>query len=75
MLYHWQRFVEDRLAQTLEDLTIYCSSPNEFNDPWDSKPFFNTEILNNPEEKRNTWLGPPTSAVAEPRCLRRTSRR
>jgi len=57
VLYHWQRFVEDRLAQTLEDRTIYCASPNEFNDPWDCKPFFNTEILNDPDEneKHVAW--------------------
>jgi len=51
VLYHWQRFNEERLARTLKDLTIYCSSPGDFNDPWDCKPFFNTEILNDEEEK------------------------
>ena len=57
VLYHWQRFDADRLARTLKELTIYCSSPGDFNDPWDCKPFFNTEILADPEEneKHVVW--------------------
>lgn len=57
MLYHWQRFDQERLARTLKDLVIYCSSPGDFNDPWDCKPFFNTEILSDPEEneKHIAW--------------------
>lgn len=52
VLYHWQRLDEERLARTLKELTIYCSSPGEFNDPWDCKPFFNSEILADPEENK-----------------------
>lgn len=52
VLYHWQRFDEERLTKTLKDLVIYCSRPGDFNDPWDCKPFFNTEILNDPEENK-----------------------
>jgi hypothetical protein len=57
VLYHWQPFNEERLARTLKDLVIYCSSPGDFNDPWDCKPFFNTEILADPEEneKHVAW--------------------
>lgn len=57
VLYHWQRFDEERLARTLKELTIYCSSPGDFNDPWDCKPFFNTEILADPQEneKHIAW--------------------
>lgn len=57
VLYHWQPFNEERLARTLKDLVVYCSSPGDFNDPWDCKPFFNTEILNDPEEneKHVAW--------------------
>ena len=57
VLYHWQPFNKKRLARTLKDLTIYCSSPGDFNDPWDCKPFFNTEILADPEEneKHVAW--------------------
>jgi hypothetical protein len=66
VLYHWQRFDEDRLARTLKDLVVYCSSPGEFNDPWDCKPFFNTEILNDQDEneKHVAW--------AADLCRRRT---
>jgi len=57
VLYHWQPFNKKRLARTLKDLVIYCSSPGDFNDPWDCKPFFNTEILADPEEneKHVAW--------------------
>jgi hypothetical protein len=34
----------------LLDRTIYCSDPATFNDPWDCKPHFNTEVLDNPVE-------------------------
>lgn len=30
--------------------TVYCSKPGDFNDPWDCKPFFNTEILRDQAE-------------------------
>ena len=55
------------MTQTLKDLVVYCSSPGDFNDPWDCKPFFNTEILNDPEEneKHVAW--------ALDLCRRRTS--
>jgi hypothetical protein len=49
-LYHWQRFDADRLRQSLQDRTIYCSDPATFNDPWDCKPHFNSEILQDPTE-------------------------
>jgi hypothetical protein len=67
VLYHWQRFDAEHLAKTLKDLVIYCSSPVDFNDPWDCKPFFNTEILNDPEEneKHVAW--------AVDLCRRRTA--
>ena len=50
VLYHWQRFDETRLAHSLATRTIYCSSPAAFNDPWDCKPHFNTEVLADPAE-------------------------
>src|SRR5467141_3576515 len=49
-LYHWQRFDADRLKQSLQDRRIYCSDPANFNDPWDCKPHFNSEILQDPTE-------------------------
>lgn len=29
---------------------VYCSKPGDFNDPWDCRPFFNTDVLNDPVE-------------------------
>lgn len=52
VLYHWQRFNEERLRATLESSCIYCSSPSAFNDPWDCKPHFNSEILVDPQENQ-----------------------
>ena len=49
-LYHWQRFDNELLRMLLLDRTIYCSDPATFNDPWDCKPHFNTELLENPVE-------------------------
>jgi hypothetical protein len=50
VLYHWQRYDEARLAHTLSTRQIYCSSPSGFNDPWDCKPHFNSEVLEDPAE-------------------------
>jgi hypothetical protein len=49
-LYHWQRFDAGRLEAILRDNAIYCSRPSDFNDPWDCRPFFNTELLDDPAE-------------------------
>lgn len=51
VLFHWQRYDEGRLRHTLESNQIYCPSPSTFNDPWDCKPHFNTEILQDPTER------------------------
>lgn len=40
-LYHYQRFDEDWLRETIVDRKIYLSSPGSINDPWDCQPFFN----------------------------------
>lgn len=57
VLYHWQRFDAARLEQLLSSQSIYCSSPAGFNDPWDCKPHFNTDILNDQTEleKHIAW--------------------
>lgn len=49
-LFHWQCFDESRLADLLSNQRIYCSSPGAFNDPWDCKPYFNSEVLADPVE-------------------------
>lgn len=50
-LYHWQRFVPDRLVTLLRDRVIWCNQPDDFNDPWDCKPSYNTEILRDEAER------------------------
>ena len=57
VLYHWQRFNGEWLRATLESNCVYCSSPGTFNDPWDCKPHFNSEILSDPQEyeKHVNW--------------------
>jgi len=44
-LYHWQPFDAGRLEKILLDRSVYCSNPADFNDPWDGKPHFNTDLL------------------------------
>ena len=57
-LYHWQPYKEDRVKKMLLEQALYCSSPINFNDPWDGKPYFNTEVLNDPIElqKHVSWV-------------------
>ena len=52
LLYHLEKFSEERLSALLLDKRIYCSNPASFNDPWDCKPHFNTEVLNDPAERQ-----------------------
>jgi hypothetical protein len=51
VLFHWQVFNETYLTKTLRDSVIYCSNPAHFNDPWDCKVEFNTEVLSDPHER------------------------
>lgn len=50
VLYHWQRFVPEWLERMLTTNSIYCSSPGSFNDPWDCRPYFNSDLLADPAE-------------------------
>jgi hypothetical protein len=58
-LYHWQRFDPERLLTTLRNRKIWCSKPSTFNDPWDCKPSYNTEILRDEveHERHLQWYG------------------
>lgn len=58
-LYHWQRYVPEFLTTLLRDRVIWCSSPASFNDPWDCKPYFNSDVLTDPVEfeKYIQWHG------------------
>lgn len=49
-LYHFQHLDFARLLPLLKDRKIYCSKPENFNDPWDCKIWRNTEILDDPQE-------------------------
>jgi hypothetical protein len=51
-LYHWQRFDASRFEHQMANGTVYCSNAAHFNDPWDCKPFFNTEILRDATERQ-----------------------
>lgn len=51
-LYHWQKFNTEWFEAQLKNSTIYCSNPKDFNDPWDCRPFFNTDILRDARERQ-----------------------
>jgi len=40
------------LELTLRTGTIYCSNPKDFNDPWDCRPYFNTDLLSDLVERQ-----------------------
>jgi Protein of unknown function (DUF2971) len=45
-LYHYQPYKADWLRRTIQDDAIYFSNPNDFNDPWDCRPRYNEDALN-----------------------------
>ena len=47
-LYHYQPFDADRLADLLTNHRVFCSNPANFNDPWDCKPFFDLDVVDDP---------------------------
>jgi hypothetical protein len=53
-LYHYQPFEIDWLNQTIEKNIIYLSNPGGFNDPWDCRPHFNSDV--NDSEIRKATL-------------------
>ncbi|WP_168798636.1 DUF2971 domain-containing protein [Herbaspirillum sp. ST 5-3] len=56
-LYHYQSYTpatRDRLEETLRSRTIYLSSPAAFNDPWDCRPWFDLEALEDPKIRDQT---------------------
>ena len=66
VLYHWQKFDESRLSRMLSTMQLYCSSPSAFNDPWDCKPHFNSDVLTGAVENERL------SEWAVQLCLRKT---
>ena len=57
-LYRYQRFSAERLKSLLETDKLYCSTPNDFNDPRDCRPYVNERQLDRPEalEKHMKWF-------------------
>jgi hypothetical protein len=45
-LYHYQPYKADWLRQTIQHDVIYFSNPKDFNDPWDCRPRYNEDALN-----------------------------
>jgi len=44
-LYHYSPYKEPYLKTTLLARSIHYSDPKAFNDPWDSRPWFDTSDL------------------------------
>jgi Protein of unknown function (DUF2971) len=60
-LYHYQDFDLksdqhhlDRLVDILKHNRVYCSNPADFNDPWDCRPYFDPDLLDDPTHWRAT---------------------
>ncbi len=49
-IYHYTVFNETRLADILTNHRVFCSDPATFNDPWDCKPYFDPDVVDDPEE-------------------------
>ena len=47
-LYHYERFNPEYLRDTLVNQRIHCSDPAALNDPWDCRPWFDEEVLDDP---------------------------
>lgn len=53
-LYHFQGTL-DYLEGNLRENWIHCSNPDNFNDPWDCKPYFDASSIDDPEQ-RPKWI-------------------
>jgi hypothetical protein len=47
-LYHYERFNPEYLRDILINGRVYCSDPANLNDPWDCRPWFDSEALDEP---------------------------
>lgn len=56
-LYHYERFIPEHLSATLRDRRIRCSQAANLNDPWDCRPWFDSDFAYNPTVLREwiTW--------------------
>jgi hypothetical protein len=49
-LYHYQKFDPGYLKDTLINQRVHCSDPGKLNDPWDCRPWFDDEALDDPKD-------------------------
>jgi len=57
-LYHYERFNPEYLHDTLSKRRIHCSDPANLNDPWDCRPWFDSDALDDPKlmEEFIEWM-------------------
>jgi hypothetical protein len=48
-LYHYERFNPEYLADALTKQRVHCSDPANLNDPWDCRPWFDDDALDDPK--------------------------
>ena len=58
-LYHWQRFDAVRFEEQMKNGTVYCSSPRDFNYPWDCRPWLRCLRLTLENEGARLFLYTP----------------
>ena len=68
-LYHYEKFNQAYLTTTLSAHKVHCSDPAALNDPWDCRPWFDENALEEPGvlEDFIQWIFSfaPTSPVSE----------
>jgi len=47
-LYHYRRFDRDHLRDVLVNQRVHCSNPSNLNGPWDCRPWFREDALDDP---------------------------
>lgn len=55
-LYHYEPFNKEFLIYTLREQKIHCSNPDNLNDPWDCKPWFDYRPMANDPAKLEAAL-------------------
>jgi hypothetical protein len=68
-LYHYEKFNPAHLTDVLVEQRVHCSDPANLNDPWDCRPWFDENSLDDPTtvEKFIRWIFSftPTAPVSE----------
>lgn len=57
-LYHYENFVPGYLADVLIKRRVHCSDPANLNDPWDCRPWFDTDVIEEPKVLEEFGLVP-----------------